>query len=709
MFNDNFDGIFGFDTFTVTSASDADQPQNAKSINRPKNVFVSARYPGSKFFEVSLSGGANDDEAMSAMLLQAGVSLLEGDAGMTRLQLLRELLLDGKLLTNTLAALLPRGNVTLQRGVYQLAEESATAMVTAAAEPFSSDLIVTSVYTKMMVRALHSMGFISQTRPEYFAQTDRTFVVDLEQMRQLFVIERLKPILSGAVISAKLRDVDLGKKNAAAVIASRLADALATLGTALTQVVASLREFDTAVHVVRLSYVAPETLPVTIVDSAEVLTLRDIANFTVLALTTDVQPSTMSEFEYGTALRNVTRGLTQTAALSLITLDAYKQFFIGTPIVNSLGVVSGAVWALPLAQQAQLAVVQARTESEVITQIDLLPSSMTPAPVLAKIVSDRLTSVNTTLSLVHQIADTVSGSSSIDAGSDAYVAVLATLGVAEVDRVMLAIARSSQLLLGELGFSGVMRLIYGITSAEAIGVRADSAIGAHLYYANPNQVLVYSAQRETEPHVAMAQRTNGLPKSVTQLARFVKFEGRVNREVQKTFGVSIETEVLDSVTREVITLPLRLDISLTGSMPDLTTSRSAIAVVTEPAVAAEADRNMLLMLALAKSEDKATSYRAISAFAAQLVAAADEPALAALAEYFLRRAVRESNYDLRALASTVQRMYFRAITFTYLAALVRLGVLSAATTSKLAAELPFDELELVTLNSIRLPRGLSMA
>lgn len=709
MINDNFSQIYGFNVYDVASATDSDQPKNARVINRPKSIFVSSRYPGSKFFEVSLSGGSNDDEAMSAMLLQAGVSLLEGDARMTRLQLLRELLLDGKLLTNTLAALLPRGNVTLQRGVYQLAEESATAMVSAAAESYSNDLIVTSVYTKIMVRALHNMGFISQTRPEYFAQTDRTFVVDLEQMRQLFIIERLKPVLSGAVIAAKLRDVDLGKKNAASVIASRLSDALATLGTALTQVVVALREFDTSVHVVRLSYVAPETLPATIVDSPEVQTLRDIANFTVLALTSDVPPSTMSEFEYGTALRNVTRGLTQTAALSLITMDSYKQFFVGTPVVSSLGVTSGAVWALPLAQQAQLAVVQARTESEMITQVDLLPSSMTPAPVLAKLVSERLTSVQTTVSLAHQIADVLSGSMTVDSRLDEGIAVLATMGIADVDRMMLAVARSSQLLLGEVGGAGVTRLVFGITSTEAIGVRADAALGAHLYYANPNQVLVYTTQREAEAHTPMAQRTNGLPKSVTQLARFVKFDARVNRDVQKAFGVSIETEVTDVVTRETVALPLRLDISLTGSMPDLTTSRSAIAVITEPAVAAEADRNMLLLLALTKSDDKATSYRAISALGSQLTAAADEPAIAALAEYYLRRSVREANYDLRALAGTVQRMYFRALTFTYLAALVRLNVLSADTTAKLAAELPFDELELVTLSSIRLPRGLSMA
>jgi len=634
-----------------------------QAMRRPERILLSQRYPGRKMFAVGLSEAGHDDEALAQMLVAFGRPLKEIADDVIGLRLL---MINSKLTIEILSGMFQRPYASLSRGTYSVPEEMILSSAKTACDRYGANERVSFIYGQIIARCLYSLGIVSTGRPHYFSVMDKDLVLSIDELFNAYTIDRLKPVLSYSLITAKFRDVDLAKKNAAAVVQQRVADVMATAASSLLQVMAAVTEFDHAMYVIKQYYIQPETIDASVISGAELTALTSYANFLELLenkkWASGANDVSLKGYEAKHALQQVYSAISVLPSVQAASLDSFRSLFYLIPAISRRGGLVGAVVSLPMAQKADAQLVNAIEIEPNRWRVDRLPTSFAPAVSITEVINKMIMPSEVHLGLLNLIADSMVPAKTGTAGL-----ALTTVNVSDRSLQMLAIARSRELALSNI--QGQPFLIYGVAREVYVEADSDAALGNTLFFVSPVDAVVATARAELEPHTALPQRQQGIDRELATAMLLNWSASDTSPSIQKPFIAPVTLSTGETK------LTFNMDIKITGVFPDISTPTSKMALIREPGVVREMNAHFLILIAMLKSDIDGVRYRALLSLARIFTEAAINGPVRSMADAAFVTSVLDSQQDARAIMPYVTETYFNATVYTFLASLIRLGYL----------------------------------
>lgn len=691
----NTNGMFG--SYDIERSSELGSAIEFVSFPTPRDVLVSRWYPGYRATDLT---GVSADEAL-ALTLGASIETPED------LQSLQRTLATPDIASEVIAQLLPRSGIVVKGRTYQMSEEQVVAVVREVLSrrvPGLADAVAMA-YTHSIVRVLAAKGLVLTNVEAKVVSTASSYTVTAENLRKIILVESLRGVFSEARISAVTRTLD--QDATPAIFGDQLGLMFRDFSRAIPEIHLRLKQLDSVTRVVHMMHVCPEDVPAELKAHASLQALMSYANFVVYASETPLSLASMpgeAVEELRRACDSVLTAIQSAPSIESMPLAKYAEYFGETPVASPDGIRRGVVLYTTCGQASKLEVVDAwpRGAGYVMSQVD---PAYVPAAAVSSPLTGTLLAVDAIRGLSNIVADEAA-STQIEGEEGVFpTPKLLTIGVGVSDLVYLAMARASTVAYvrssgptsPEIAAERGTTLIYGCKVAEQWRMEVMAATSHMAYFSDPNAVIVYTSQmqhRDPKPFPTRSQIFG------TSYGRDVVYFGSVvERSLERSVGETFSYKLtVQPYGREAVSLNMSINVLEMLVGPDskpIPRGSAFYAVVAEPGVDETVGGLMKLALAYAGDDgpdilaDKAKSWLVIN-----LAPIMTHPAVRALAETTVNRAVIQAKLDGRSLRPQMRELYTRAFFGTALAVLNRFGKIDGATTAELNRVVPVSTLSM---------------
>lgn len=680
-------------------------PGSARLIRKPESVLISTRFPGRHFYKLSQDSGSDMDETLAHIL----ISGLDDEQMLANVTRLREIILDPKISNGVITAIYPRTWASLKRGDYFIAEEYVMAITADALAAYGTNPAINAVYGALVCRMVRILGQLSMASSTVYPVEDTTLALSVSQAKRLYFQEKLKLALSETILNAKLKDIDLSMKNTVAIIAQRFSDALLVMSHSLLEAILSLVNFDTAMHLVNLYYLKPDSLPNTLRSAPSLMALANYANFFEAALAGASYNAGVEDYEYRMALDDVYSSLSSSPAVSSIPLVSYAQHFRYIQARDSAGMIKGLIVTLPLGQTAELKIVNLTKRSEMQYELEVL-HRYSPLSSLSSILNKAMLAPEAVHGLYEIMADSLVSApvlaqyKNLEPANPAGTSegpMLLSVGLGPKDIFYLALATAVQtaLLSNDSATAGLAKqLAYAVKRHPELGVTPAAAVEDLLYFVSPAEALTFSTLEGLLEYRPLPQREQTLPSALGPTVNVRDSQDLlVNMRLQDPYQHPITLDSADGAQG------LSIQFSVTGRLPNLTTANSRLGAIREPATMLETDRVARILSALVESDDRVVKARALT-WAANIVRnALESPLMGQMAHQVLLQSLVGSGIDARAARPYVRKMFYHSVMAIFIGTMRRLSAFNTEISGSVYRDLPTDEVMLVLSDSLRVP------
>lgn len=700
-------------------ADDALRPERTVvAYVRVSDVLVSRWWPGYRILNLT---GDDNEEGIASLLATDLVS----DADLFDF---RDALANPRYASAIISSLFPRADVPIRGRQYYVSEDR---VVKTVREVLGTALKtrVLEAYGHAVVRILSAGGLVHSTMERKLIGRSDSFVLSTADIKQLVLESAMKDVFSSQRLKAAAA---LNQDATPTLLGESLARVFRDISLLIPEMRLRLEQVEIAKSLLARYYANPNGLPAQLAAHSNLATLATYANFLLDIASgdglaggelTNVDAASSSEGKQ--ACDMLLQVLQTSPRIEAMPIARFATMFGQVPAASAQGERRGLVMFGVRGQRSQMQVVDMVPQGtagvpDFYYDLAQLEPAYVKLAALAGPLNAGLLSVDAAVSLANIVADELSFTTmseyQVSTGpiADTELAfarsiippLLLTLQVSARELALVAMARSSEVAITREGAAGALSLLYSTPVKEYWRAHVLAATPSIAFFDNPAHVIVYSSDMTQALPTPFPARAQGLDVSVMRDQRYIKptnvasiFDPKFARE----FAVNLKTRSIGDETP--VTMRLQIPVLMgvlqfgDGTDPNEKRGQAAYAAVQEPGV--DPETRYLLGLACvyalrgvngAPGRDDVLSDRAKSWLVENLATMMLHPAVQAVAEMALNRAVLAAGIDARRLSAQWREVVVRALAGTALGTLARFGKIEPVHVQQIVDAMPITAL-----------------